>query len=207
MMTMMVAMINADGRTLESIVGRDLYQRLTVAAATLGLPEIALRQYKPWAVATLLSMPPSRTGQFLDLVLYQRALVAGVELVGLETVEEQLRLFEELSEADQVVLLKDVVDSFPDIPKLHEQLLSIYLRRDLAGLVQLNEDLAKGSESATMKRFQKKLIEERNVRMAERMEGYMIDGLFVAVGALHLPGPKGILNLLQLKGYKVQRVY
>ncbi len=204
---LMVAMVNADGRTLESIIGAELYRRLVTIASTRGMPEVGLRQYKPWAVATMLSMPPAKTGQFLDLLLFHRAQTAGIEVVGLETVEEQLAVFEGLSEEQQVALLKDVLNNFAKMPIIHEKLLTLYIERDLQGLVVLNDSLAQGEEKALMAHFQQVLIDDRNERMVERMETHMIEGLFVAVGALHLPGPKGILSLLQQRGYKIQRVY
>jgi len=204
---LMVAMVNADGRTLESIIGPELYLRLVAMASTRGMPEVGLRQYKPWAVATMLSMPPAKTGQFLDLLLFQRAQDVGIEVVGLETVEEQLAVFGGLSEGEQIALLKDVLNNFEKMPIIHEKLLTLYIERDLQGLMELNDSLAQSEEKALMVRFQQVLIDDRNERMVERMESHMIEGLFVAVGALHLPGPKGILSLLQQRGYQIQRVY
>ncbi len=204
---LMGAMINADGRTLESIIGIDLYQRVAKVASTRGIPEIGLRQFKPWAVATMLGMPPSKSGQFLDLILFQRAQASGVEVVGLETVQEQLAVFDGLSDVEQIAIVEDMLNNFPKMPIIHEKLLVLYLNKNLQGLVALNGDLSRGENEALMARFQKALIDERNRRMVDRIEAYLVDGLFVAVGALHLPGPLGVLSLMQQKGYQIQRVY
>jgi uncharacterized protein len=51
-------------------------------------------------------------------------------------------------------------------------------------------------------------VDERNLRMVERMTDRLAEGgVFVAVGALHLPGERGILNLLAGRGYRISRVY
>jgi uncharacterized protein len=51
-------------------------------------------------------------------------------------------------------------------------------------------------------------VAERNLRMVERMTDRLAEGgAFVAVGALHLPGERGILNLLAGRGYRISRVY
>lgn len=207
MIATMVAMVNPEGKTLKDSVGELLYQRVVAASLKLGIPEIGIRHYKPWAIATILSMPPSQSGQFMDYVLYQRAQANEVEVIGLETVEEQLGLFEDLSESEQVTLLRDVIAVFHQMPALHERLLTTYLNRDLSGLMKLNDEMGASSDKALAERFQKSLIKDRNHRMVERIEASMVDGLFIAVGALHLPGPDGILQLLDAKNYQIQRLY
>ena len=53
-----------------------------------------------------------------------------------------------------------------------------------------------------------RLLDERNARMVERMAPRLTEGdAFIAVGALHLPGERGILNLLAERGYRIFRVY
>jgi len=205
--TLMVSMMLADGRTLSDVIGLPLYRRLQEVAATRGIPEVGLRQYKPWAIATMLSMPPAKTGGFLDLVLAQRAQARGVEVVGLETVQEQLALFEGLTDREQTILLEDVLNNYSKLPLIHEQLLATYLDQDLRGLVELSEDMAQSQDKALNERFQKALVDDRNVRMADRIEMIQVDQLFVAVGALHLPGVAGVLALLQKKGYQIERVF
>lgn len=48
----------------------------------------------------------------------------------------------------------------------------------------------------------------RNSRMVERMQDYLHKGnAFIAIGALHLPGEKGVLHLLEQKGFTVTAIY
>jgi hypothetical protein len=202
------AMLLDDGRELGDILDPTLYGETVAAAARLGLPEVALRYYKPWALAILLSLPPSETGQFLDLVLYKRALELNKEVAGLETIQEQLDLFDSLSEEDQILLLRDTLNNLEQLPVIFQTLLDRYLARDLQGLVEINRQLLGGSAEPLVERFQAKAVDERNRRMVARLEAPLErGGVFVAVGALHLPGEQGILRLLERRGYRIVRKY
>lgn len=208
LLTAVAGMLLDDGRELADILEPALYQQTVNAAAQLGLPELALRQYKPWALAMLLSLPPTRTGQFLDLVLYQRAKALNKTVAGLETMHEQMDLFDSLSEDDQVTLLRDALNNRDQLPTIFQALLDRYLKRDLRGLVEINQQLAETSASGLADRFQVKLVDERNRRMVERLVGPLASGgVFVAVGALHLPGEQGMLRMLERRGYRIVRKY
>ena len=69
----------------------------------------ALAMFKPWAVFLTLSVPPQKTGMFLDLVLYESAKHQNKPVCGLETAEEQVGVFEGTSLEDQILLLQQIV--------------------------------------------------------------------------------------------------
>ncbi|MCW8890767.1 MAG: TraB/GumN family protein [Sedimenticola sp.] len=208
MLAAMTAMFLDDGRELGQIVGEPLYQQAVQAAATLGLPEVAIRHYKPWALAMMLSMPPTKSGQFMDLVLYQRAVLANKRALGIETIREQLDLFDTLSESDQVTFLRDTLNNLDQLPTIFQALLESYLKQDLGALMALNEQLLNEGDEQLNNKFQALIVDNRNRRMVERLASPLQGGgLFIAVGALHLPGEKGMLSLLERKGYRVVRIY
>ncbi len=204
----MTMMFLGGQRLLPDILGPDLYARLVTVAGQRGVPEVALRHHKPWAIAVILSTPPSQGGEFLDLMLYRLALQADKRLVGLESVEEQLGLFDNLSESDQVLLLEEVLNNSAKMPTIFEELIETYLQRDLGGLVEINEQQMVDSDPELTARLTTQLIDDRNLRMVQRLQPYLEQGgVFVAVGALHLPGELGILKQLQTKGFQVVRKY
>jgi uncharacterized protein YbaP (TraB family) len=204
----MTAMFINDGRELSQILGASLYQQAVEAVAVLGLPEVAVRYYKPWAVAMMLSMPAAKSGQFMDLVLYQRAVQLNKRVAGLETVKEQLDLFDTLSEADQITFLRETLNNLDKLPTIFQALLDNYLKRDLKALMELNDQLSQEGDPKLGKLFQARVVDERNLRMVNRLQKPLAEGgLFVAVGALHLPGEKGMLRLLEQRGYRVVRIY
>jgi uncharacterized protein YbaP (TraB family) len=208
MMYSSTAMLMMDGRMLSDIIGKPLFRQAASAIRSRGIPEVVLERMKPWAAAVILSMPASETGLVLDMMLYQSALQQGKSVHGLETVQEQLNIFEALPEKDQVMLLQEAVDNFSGLDAMHAELLDAYKARDLAALMALNEAAMESGDQQLADEFQQHLVVDRNHRMVERMQVYLRQGqVFVAVGALHLPGEEGLLNLLEQQGFTIRRLY
>lgn len=202
------AMLMLDGRLLPDVIGIPLYTKVAAVTASRGIPELVLNRMKPWAVAVTLSTPPLETGEVLDRVLYQDAVKQGKAVYGLETMQEQLDLFDTMSEADQIILLQDALDNLQQLEAMHAELLAAYRQRDLGRLLAINEASMQAGDQRLAEDFQRRLIDDRNRHMAERVQPYLEQGkAFVAVGALHLPGKTGLLESLQQQGYTVRRVY
>jgi hypothetical protein len=195
-----------DGSTLEDLIGPGLYGEVTEALKTRGLlPQIAAL-LKPWAVAVLLSQPQAQNGMFLDRRLYELALQRGKQVFGLETLSEQLQIFNGMSIDDQIILLEETLAHINEIPEMIEQLTQAYVQRDLGLLAELANEQFALSEAHS--RLKKELLIDRNMRMVERMVPRLSEGnAFIAIGALHLSGAAGLLNLLQQQGYILTRVY
>ena len=208
MMLSSTSMLMTDGRSLKEITGGDLFARAAAAMQERGVPEMMTEHMQPWAVAVTLSMPASATGQVLDMELYEYALQGGKQVHGLETIQEQLDVFNTMPLDEQVLLLKDAVDHFREVDALYTDLLAAWKQRDLARLVAINETAMADGDRQFTDRFQRRLVTQRNYLMVERMQPYLKQGkAFVAVGALHLPGEEGLLNLLEKRGYTVRALY
>ena len=178
------------------------------AMAKRGFSQQIVNVLKPWAISIILSVPKPETGLFLDLFLMQMASAQSVAIRSLETVGEQLAILDGFSLNEQVQMLKDTLNELPEIAALHEQLILAYLDRDLANLVRISEQ-SMGMGSVELKeKLSEQLIVQRNRRMVNRMEPMLLKGrVFVAVGALHLPGEEGILSLLVARGHQVKAMY
>lgn len=197
-------MMFTDGRNLETVLGSGLYTEVVAAMSDLGMPEMVVRTLKPWAAMALLSMPKPSGEPFLDLVLRQRAAGAGKPTAGLETAQEQLSVFENLSMSDQIALLKMTLAQLPSLPSLFDQLIAAYVADDLGRIADLAAQYKSGGNVEAIKRFMLRLNDERNQRMVARMRPFLNQGnSFIAVGALHLPGPTGLIQLLRDRGYDV----
>lgn len=208
MMYSATAMLMMDGRLLPDVIGQPLYDRVAAVIATRGITEPVLSRMKPWAVAVTLSVPAQKTGQVLDLVLYQEAVKQAKAVKGLETMQEQLDLFDDMPEADQITLLSDAVEYYPELDDMYRQMLEAYRARDLGALMRINDSYKEKGNQQMADDFQRRVIDERNQRMAERAQPMLQTGrAFIAVGALHLPGDKGLLNLLEQQGYRIRHVY
>ena len=198
-----------DGRDLAGIAGTELYGRAAAQAAKLGLPEAALQMFKPWAVALLVMMPPQDPEKVLDFVLVRRATAQGKPIHELETVTEQVEVFDGMTEPEQVALLKYAVDNHERLPQVTGRLVDAYLARDLAGMWRISRENGDDAETRRLHEvFVQRVLFARNTRMAERMEARLKEGgALIAVGALHLYGDRGVLAELQRRGYRVTAVY
>lgn len=204
----MMIMTYTDGRQLKDVLPPKLYRDVCGALGEMGMSEEAFKDYKPWAIMNQLSAPRARTGDFLDIRLYRSALRARKRVTGLETMGEQLAIFDDLSESDQIALLAETLAARSILPRMLEQLIDAYLERDLAQLQALSDAYLEESDPRLAALFRSAVINVRNRRMADRMAPLLDEGgWFIAIGALHLPGETGVVRLLRAKGYRVRPIY
>ena len=203
-------MFYQDGRTLDAVLGPELWQATMAVARDYGLTSPLVRRYKPWGLLVLLSLPVEQMrlmmqqGTVLDTMLQDEARQAGKELVGLESAVEQVAVFDEAAEEDQIALLESKAEN--DLA--FDLMLAFYLERDLAGIVSVDEALEDSAEAEVLARFMDRLKTQRDRLMFERLQP-LLDGrsLFIAVGALHLTGPEGLLERFAGAGYAVTAVH
>ncbi|MDX1609040.1 MAG: TraB/GumN family protein [Halofilum sp. (in: g-proteobacteria)] len=203
-------MTYADGGSLEGHLPAPLWARVRAAAPKRGLDPRTLDPLEPWAVAMLLSQPRTDPQRVLDHALQRRALASGRPVSGLETIAEQLSVFDRLHAERQLELLRTAVGLIEDgrAEPLFEDLVRAWLRRDLQRLVALAEAHPSLPDPAANERFMTRLLHDRNRRMLERMQGLLDQGgAFVAVGAMHLAGERGLVRLLQARGFVLEAVY
>jgi len=192
--------------SLPELIGDSLYARVLHAAYSREVTQQLLR-LKPWAVATLLVTPRPTGLPVLDRQLQLDAIDAGMPVIGLETLDEQLGIFEQMSLDEQIDFLHEAVLSSLEFDVYYGEMLVAYMNRDLARLVQL-VGLHLAQDTRLKKNLQLRLVDERNQRMIERLLPILREGnAFVAVGALHLPGDAGLLRSLHDLDYRVTRRY
>lgn len=200
-------MFFTDERTLASVAGERLFQEVVSAMEEYGLPAEVVVKMKPWAVFTTLSVPKPKTGIFLDVSLYHMALQKKMQTLALESVEEQLRIFDDLPMDEQVSLMEKSLQERHTISEQINTLTEAYIARDLKQLQEISDKFAPQDDPAA-RRFMQRLIGDRNLSMVKRMLPQLEQGsAFIAIGALHLPGRQGILALLAKKGYRVRVIY
>lgn len=202
------AMFFTDGQKLRHLLEPEWFQRAVSAAQSRGLGEHQVDTMKPWVLMTLLAMPAPKTGQFLDAVIYQSGMQQGVRVGGLETPQEQIEAMDGLALEDQLSLLRETIEEVDELPKLLEELTQSYLDKDLKRMQELYDEYSERSDRAAEQRLKERILLARNDRMMERMQQWLNSGgSFIAVGALHLPGPNGLLQQLHDQGWKVERIY
>lgn len=192
--------------TIKSLLDSGRYHVLdTYFADSLGIPLAFLGKIKPFYIMAMLSQGEMTqdSGSFLDSYLAQKAKQFAKEITGLETIEEQLQAVNGIPSAEQIHMLEEAIDSlYTPVTTQTDHMTDIYERADLTALYEFYQ------HEETPDSFNESLITVRNKRMADRFEEYVVQGkrLFAAVGALHLPGEVGVIELLRAKGFKVSPI-
>jgi uncharacterized protein YbaP (TraB family) len=197
----------SSGKNLKSVVGSDLYSSFMKMVPK---KDPANEKLKPWSAAIMLQYPKDTgDGIDLDMRLQQFAASKAVNIVGLEKVEEQLSIFDSQPQDEQIQMLKDVLDNYDDNLVMQKKLEDAYLASDLKTMEKLiPETIALSDDKEKAKEMLKLLIDDRNLRMSGRAQRYLEQGgAFIAIGALHLPGEKGVLKLLEDKGFRIEVFY
>ncbi|MEZ5670245.1 MAG: TraB/GumN family protein [Alphaproteobacteria bacterium] len=204
------AMILTDGRALPDLIGKEAFDRLAAIAEDYGLPGIFLRTLAPWGAALMISVPAEQMQRMaagdavFDQALIDSAQAWGLPVETLESIDEQIDAFAGHSEADQITMLLHAIEVHDQLDAMVEAMLARYVAGDLAGLAELAlVEMSAGDETLDA-RVLDALITDRNRRMAERMLPLLAQHPhLVAIGAMHLPGEEGVLNLLAQQGWKI----
>jgi len=208
------AMLLPPSEHLDALLSAAQVARLKEVAAQFHFPFTMVTRFKPWGAVAFFSLPPEellRTAggkKPLDENLRAQAEAAGKTVLGLETVDEQIETLDGMRPDDQLQMLDSTLQQAGDIEKVFTTLRDAYLARDLTTVYGLLNAEKNDDATGAAARFEQRLIVDRNRRMVDRMDKLLRQGnAFVAVGALHLPGSHGILQLLTDEGYRVTRVY
>ncbi|HEY0975937.1 MAG TPA: TraB/GumN family protein [Flavobacteriales bacterium] len=202
--TLMSSAFLPAGTDLEDLYPRKRYKRIREAMTeALGPMSVMLVRFKPLYLSAALTETTMRkdSSAVLDDLLQQRARAAGKEVFGLETMQEQTAAMDHVPLAEQADLLYDLVAH--DLHRKEmDRMIELHARQDLPALAAMAR--TQGLSGA----FEDGLLVDRNRVMAHRMDSLMADGrtFLFAVGALHLPGPEGLLAAMQAKGHTVHAV-
>ena len=198
------SMMFTDDRDLERLLGRAYFRKVAAAVRAYPIPEALLRKMKPWAVLALISQPGPPSSPFMDMLLYRKAAAVGKTVVGLESAQEQLAVFNQMPMADQLALLKNSLDQAHELPAMQERMIATYLTGDLAAIAHLSQTFAGRDPDGLNQRFIHRLNDARNDRLVARMVPHIdAGGAFIAVGALHLTGERGLIRQLRARGYRL----
>jgi uncharacterized protein len=181
-----------------------------------GLPFNAVVKMKPWMLTSMVALPTcelSRKAQdipFLDMKLARDGAAMGKQIKGVETMAEQLDVVASLPMAFHVKSLVGTMKYPQYTADMMETTLKLYLRGDIGLVFPAGAYFApeKNVEDfKDMALFEDRLIRMRNHTMADRAAPILAEGnVFMAVGALHLVGDEGVVELLRKKGYTVTAV-
>ena len=196
----------SDGTELKNLVDSEIYSWLENNIGDYGIQREDLPRLKPWAALTLAGRPRPVHGPTQDIVLMQLAESANIKITALESMTELVSALNGISMEDQIIILNDTICNHGEILRQTRDTVNLYINRDVAGIVLQNEE--PHYDEAVFDRFMQQIVYDRNIRMVQKIETIIQqNNAFIAVGASHLPGNRGILKMLEQRGYTITRVF
>jgi len=192
-----------EGQSLAATLGPDVYERLRTQAAPLGLDPAFMSHFQPWFVAlTLEQLGLARAGyradSGVDMQLAHQAQNDRKAIIGLETAEEQLALFSQMSLPQQRQFLQYTLDDLEELPMELDELVEAWKHGDSARLEKLMHE---GYDK--FPQLLNAMLTDRNRKWVPRIAVMLNDDhdYLIVVGALHLVGHEGVIELLARQGY------
>lgn len=200
-----------DDSTIENHLSTDLYNELDRVYTELGYSIDMFAQFKPWFQSNLiqnLMMEELNFTDGVDLYFLNRAEQDQKEIVALETAEDQLSIFANLSEEFQVQMLEESLIELDELNEQMLELLTLYKEGDGDNLLEYL--MVEQETSAEEQAYMEALNDNRNYKMADKIATFLEedsgDTYFVIVGTLHLLQEPHIRSLLEEKGYIVEQI-
>ena len=196
-----------EGETLRGKLDEQELAAYDAAMTKLGLPVAAFDRYEPWMATLNLSMLPLLQQGYSPEAGVEKVLEGEADTAlsreGLETIEYQLGIFDNLPEDAQIDYLIETAGMIDEIKPMLDLMVEEWLEGDADALAALmNEGMAETPILA------EKLLYERNANWAEWIDARMDEPgtIFIAVGAGHLAGTKSVQDLLEQRDIQVVRV-
>jgi uncharacterized protein YbaP (TraB family) len=196
-----------ESQTLEQVLGADDYAKFLAHAQPLGLDPELVSHFQPWfAAVTLEQLELAKSGfeagSGVDEQFAQRAQADHKPIIGLETMQEQLGLFAHLPLEAQRRFLMYTLDDADDSPDAIDAVVTAWRHGDTKTLQKL---LTEGYDE--FPDLYRMLTTDRNRRWLPTITGLLHDNqdYLVIVGALHLIGDDGLVELLRHEGYTVEQ--
>lgn len=197
---------------LDKLLTEGETKRTAALLKRAGLPPEVASRVRPWVAQLAVNVSEcerSRMGNgrpTLDAEIARLAEDRGVGAFGLETVELQFQSLAAVPEADQLAVLKASLGMYERIDDLIETQIQLYLKRDIGAMWPLQLALARkhGVAPEAYAAYGESLLVARSQKMRDRATGHLqVGGVFIAVGALHLPGKAGLVALFEEVGFKL----
>jgi uncharacterized protein YbaP (TraB family) len=195
---------------VEKHVSPETYRLITKESKALGMPIELLRMQKPWMLAlSFQAMELVRLGYSPQLGVDYHFLsrAQGTKnILELESLEEQLGLLSGFSDREQEQFLLYTLKTLSSMDSQVGSMVRAWTAGDTQAMESILADAV--PPDASLAPIVKKLFDERNDKMTSKIEGYLNSNgtYFVIVGAGHLVGKRGLVELLKGKGYGVEQL-
>ena len=199
--------ISTDGTMLHQSVSDETYQAVAKRAKELDIDIRVLSPFKPWVIAMTMAAIKLQQLGFdpslgVDRHLAERAKQTDKPTAGLETAEFQLDLFDRFSAKEQELLLRQSMDEMDHVERNVTAIVQAWKSGDVGAV---ERHLLVGMRDYP--EIHRKVIDDRNQRWLPQIENLLSRGenALIVVGAAHLVGKNGIIELLKDRGYRVEQ--
>lgn len=200
---------NPPGVTLTGLLGPVRAVRFSSVASRYGMPMSALEPMKPWLAMITLSVAIMEKEGFdarngAEETILKRAGAEGDRIAHLESAEFQIRALASLDEAEILADFDASLAEYEDFDGYAARVLDAWTTGDVKAL---EKETLEEMRSAAPVSF-RILIKDRNAAWVKEIESMMAgdEDYFIAVGAGHLIGDGGVVDMLRRKGFAVERV-
>jgi len=196
----------AGEQSLRDMMSEDDRAEYEAALVSLGMPVAALDTVEPWFAAMTLSLLPLlkegyQTESGVELKLSADA--GDKSRAALETVEQQIDMFDTLPMDEQLEFLDETVDAVPSAAASLDDMVAAWVAGDADGLAEMmNAELDD-------ERLYQRLLVDRNANWVDWIEARLQQpgNVFIAVGAGHLAGKGSVQDQLEKRGHVVTRIW
>ena len=197
-----------DERTLKTVLNQEAYTALSDYAASKNMPVMVLEKFKPGLLITTLQIVEIQsmgfTPQGVDTYFNSRAIDDTKSLGQLETVQEQIEFIAAMGKGNESEF---VLLSLRDLDQTRELMDEMLQAWRVGNNAELEDLFVEDMRSETPALYDALLL-QRNLKWIPLIDQMLLDGdtEFVLVGAAHLVGEDGLLELLANKGYEVRQL-
>lgn len=192
-----------DGKTLKDILSESDYKKLdTFFKDTLSMPLAMMQKIKPSFLEAFIypKLMPCANLSGVEEELLKIAKADNKKINGFETIQFQASVFDSIPYAEQASDLVKTIDSFNNYRKSFDTMLNVYKTQQLSQIEKMFNDTS-FSSSGDMG-F---LLDDRNKNWVSQLKNILKEkNIFIAVGAGHLVGKNGLIELLKKEGYTVK---
>ena len=194
-----------NNKSIDEFMSKDEFMKLKVYAVdSVGISEKKFNKYtrlKPFYFSSILIKESLGKIKSYDEEFHKMSSKNKMSEIGLESIQSQLKIIDQTSIQDQVKMLLEGLENGE--AKSFDQMVKAYNEEDIKTLYKIITN-----ESTDIKDFQYNFIDKRNQSWISVIEKTInIEPTFIAVGAGHLYGEKGVINLLKKQGYDVNPVF
>jgi len=217
-MDMTQRLMYPSGQTIADEIGDELYEKAKSVLVQLepelklGFPLDMMDNFKPFMWESLLtSVSIERAGlsaeHGLDMYFLKSAKERDIEIIEVESMDEQLDIMLGFSGPVNAYLLEGLLDVEGAALELKE-LYSLWKQGDALMIEEFLDSDFEGMPEELVDEYKDSFMTQRNLKMAEAAEQYMTEGktVFYVVGLAHLLGEDGLVELLKHSGYTLERI-